>query len=220
VVIKLDGAIQTTDRAALKEIGRQLHLRLLLEDEEELNSGELGNYAGTMETLVSILEPPIILDSSTSSDPNSQRPIIFILKNFNSFSSHPRQTFLYCLLDCIQSVKRRSGICVIGISDQVEVMNNLEKRVRSRIGGRVIQVFGIEGGEGGWRDVVRGMLTVDEVNEGLLEELWKGEVERWIRRKEVESVGKYWEALGGGVRARWRKALVSPLLDPLDKDSI
>jgi origin recognition complex subunit 4 len=64
--------------------------------------------------------------------------VIFILDSFDYFLSHPRQALLYNLFDIAQS--RKAPIAVICLGRQVNAVDGLEKRVKSRFGGRIIQV--------------------------------------------------------------------------------
>lgn len=63
-----------------------------------------------MATLLRMLEP--------ANDPDSvaDKPIIIILDEFDLFALHPRQSFLYCLLDIVQGNRRKAGMGVIGLS--------------------------------------------------------------------------------------------------------
>lgn len=63
-----------------------------------------------MSTLLKMLEP--------ANDPTAvaDKPIIIILDEFDLFALHPRQSFLYCLLDIVQGNRRKAGMGVIGLS--------------------------------------------------------------------------------------------------------
>lgn len=63
-----------------------------------------------MTTLLRMLEP--------ATDPNSiaEKPVIIVLDEFDLFAQHPRQSFLYCLLDIVQGNRRKAGMGVIGLS--------------------------------------------------------------------------------------------------------
>lgn len=72
-----------------------------------------------MTTLLRLLEPPASeneLQSSTNT--TSDKPVVFILDEFDLFALHPRQSFLYCLLDIVQGNKRRAGVGVVGLSSR------------------------------------------------------------------------------------------------------
>ena len=70
------------------------------------------------------------------------RSVIVILDAFDLFALHPRQSLLYCLLDTVQNCRANSsnrGIAVIGITNRVDTVQLLEKRVKSRFSGRTIR---------------------------------------------------------------------------------
>lgn len=65
--------------------------------------------SGTMAALLAMLEPP-------AGTATSQKPIILILEEFDLFALHPRQSFLYSLLDIVQGNRRKGGLGIIGLS--------------------------------------------------------------------------------------------------------
>ncbi|KAL9033884.1 MAG: hypothetical protein Q9214_007299 [Letrouitia sp. 1 TL-2023] len=64
------------------------------------------------------------------------KSVIFIIDEFHLFASHPRQTLLYNLFDVAQS--RNAPIAVLGLTSKLDVVESLEKRVKSRFGQRYI----------------------------------------------------------------------------------
>lgn len=132
-VIRLNGFIHTDDKLALREIWRQLGREMEVEDD---NMGIKGSYADTLTSLLALLSHPA---QDSALPPNqTANSIIFILDEFDLFASHPRQTLLYNLFDVAQS--RSAPILVIGVTTKVEVVNSLEKRVKSRFGQRYIHL--------------------------------------------------------------------------------
>ena len=73
-----------------------------------------------------------LLSSLKRGDPNNSKPIVFVLEEFHLFCSHHNQTLLYNLFDMAQT--RATPMVVIGISPELDVLESLEKRVRSRYG--------------------------------------------------------------------------------------
>lgn len=132
-VIRLNGFIHTDDKLALREIWRQLGREMEVEDD---SMGIKGSYADTLTSLLALLSHPA---QDSALPPNeTANSIIFILDEFDLFASHPRQTLLYNLFDVAQS--RSAPILVIGVTTKVEVVNSLEKRVKSRFGQRYIHL--------------------------------------------------------------------------------
>lgn len=60
--------------------------------------------------------------------------VIFIIDEFDMFTYHPRQTLLYNLFDIAQA--RKAPIAVLGCTGKVDVVEMLEKRVKSRFSHR------------------------------------------------------------------------------------
>ncbi|KAL8801731.1 MAG: hypothetical protein Q9182_004270 [Xanthomendoza sp. 2 TL-2023] len=130
VVIRLSGFIHTDDKLALREIWRQLGREIAAEDD---TTGIRTNYADTLTSLLALL-------AHSSEDEGNQdaiaRSVIFVIDEFDLFASHPRQTLLYNLFDVAQS--RNAPIAVLGLTTRIDVVESLEKRVKSRFGQRYI----------------------------------------------------------------------------------
>lgn len=71
--------------------------------------------ATILSSLLAILEPGTTEDAKEAS--NNAKPLIIVIDEFDLFAHHSvRQSFLYCLLDCVQGGFRRGGMAVLGIS--------------------------------------------------------------------------------------------------------
>lgn len=62
--------------------------------------------------------------------------VIFVLDEFDLFAYHPRQTLLYNLFDIAQA--RKAPIAVLGCTTRVDIVEMLEKRVKSRFSHRYV----------------------------------------------------------------------------------
>jgi len=124
LTVKLHGLLETDDKLALKQIAKQLKLENVEGDRV------FGSFAEHLEFLLSSLK---------SGDPNNSKPIVFVLEEFHLFCSHHNQTLLYNLFDMAQT--RATPMVVIGISPELDVLESLEKRVRSRFNHRQIEMF-------------------------------------------------------------------------------
>ncbi|XP_077452137.1 origin recognition complex subunit 4 [Stigmatopora argus] len=122
--VHLNGLLQTDDRVALKEITRQLNLENVVGDKV------FGSFA---ENLVFLLEALKKGNRSTT------RPVLFVLDEFDLFAHHKNQTLLYNLLDVSQSAQ--APVAVVGLSCRLDVLELLEKRVKSRFSHRQISLF-------------------------------------------------------------------------------
>ncbi|GAB1608669.1 origin recognition complex subunit 4-like [Argonauta hians] len=121
--VQLSGLLQTNDKISLKEIARQLHL------ENTVGDKVFGSFADNLQFL---------LDSLKSGGQHS-KPILFILDEFDLFAQHRNQALLYNLFDVAQSAQ--APITVIGVTCRFDVMELLEKRVKSRFSHRQILLF-------------------------------------------------------------------------------
>ncbi|BES91912.1 Origin recognition complex subunit [Nesidiocoris tenuis] len=122
--VKLHGLVHTDDNLALKDIIQQLHV-------DELEGDRVtGSFADNL---------LFVLQSLESGDRKSSKAIIFILDEFELFCDHRNQTLLYNLFDVAQSAQ--APICVVGLTCRGDVIELLEKRVKSRFSHRQISLF-------------------------------------------------------------------------------
>ncbi|NP_001081561.1 origin recognition complex subunit 4 [Xenopus laevis] len=122
--VNLNGLLQTTDKIALKEITRQLHLENVVGDRV------FGSFAENLSFLLEALK---------TGDRKSSCPVLFVLDEFDLFAHHKNQTLLYNLFDIAQSAQ--TPVAVIGLTCRLDVMELLEKRVKSRFSHRQIHLL-------------------------------------------------------------------------------
>lgn len=77
--------------------------------------------------------------ASLKSGNKKSKSVIFLLHEFDLFCSHHKQTLLYNLFDISQSAQ--APICVVGITRRLDVIELLEKRVKSRFSHRQVFIF-------------------------------------------------------------------------------
>ncbi|KAL7272206.1 origin recognition complex subunit 4 [Rhizina undulata] len=147
LVVRLNGFFQTDDKLALREIWRQLGVEMELDEQDQPKTT---NFADTLSSILAILSHPDELqpeDPDTDppdqdKDPESSRrttlSVIFVLDEFDLFVTHPRQTLLYNLFDIAQA--RKAPIAVIGLTCRIDVVESLEKRVKSRFSHRSVHL--------------------------------------------------------------------------------
>lgn len=131
-VVRLNGFVHTDDKLALCEIWRQLGREMEVEDDLMGRN----NYADTLTSLLALLSHPA--QGTEDDEAATARSVVFILDEFDLFASHPRQTLLYNLFDVAQS--RNAPIAVLGLTAKVNVIESLEKRVKSRFGQRYVHL--------------------------------------------------------------------------------
>ncbi|GAA5959511.1 hypothetical protein JCM21900_004525 [Sporobolomyces salmonicolor] len=211
ITVKLSGLVHTTDRLALRSIAMQLRQQGFSSagaSDEDCDEGDYSSNSATMTTLLRLLEPSSTTNTSAPSTSSASaslaKPIIIIVDEFDLFALHPRQSFLYCLLDIVQGNRRRGGVGVVGVSARVDCLSLLEKRVRSRCQSHVLQMMlpstftaFVETGKRLMRADQRAWKLVKGEEAGEWAAKWNDEVERFWKQKKVgEYMDRLWKAHG------------------------
>ena len=79
-----------------------------------------------------------LLASLRTGDRATSRPIAFVLDEFDLFTEHRNQTLLYNLFDTAQA--RSAPMLVVGVSSKIDVVESMEKRVKSRFSHRAVHL--------------------------------------------------------------------------------
>jgi origin recognition complex subunit 4 len=87
-----------------------------------------------MASLLALLSHPS--EISGADNGVTSQSVVFVIDEFDMFAAHPRQTLLYNLFDIAQS--RKAPVAVLGCTTRLDVVEMLEKRVKSRFGHRSI----------------------------------------------------------------------------------
>lgn len=174
-IVRLSGFFQTDDKLALREIWRQLGREMAVSEDE---TGEVSSYADTMASLLSLLSHPEEFDPTDvdameidgvshpqAADKKTSKSVIFILDEFDLFTFHPRQTLLYNLFDIAQA--KKAPIAVVGCSTRMDVVDLLEKRVKSRFSHRWLHVASMKSLVA-FEDAVRAILSLPTEGSGAL----------------------------------------------------
>ncbi|KAF9009036.1 origin recognition complex subunit 4 C-terminus-domain-containing protein [Cyathus striatus] len=198
LIIRLSGWIQASDRMAMQEIAYQVS--------QQTASFQTSLYPNNesppkeADELLSIVDdaplPPVShLPSLISLLPQIGRPVVVILDAFDLFALHPRQSLLYCLLDTAQSCRASEnmhGIIVVGITNRIDTIQLLEKRVKSRFSGRTISINASER-TSRWKDVIFKILTEavkgrNPHHDWEWEVMWKTANEFFLNNSDVEKL--------------------------------
>ncbi|XP_062129814.1 origin recognition complex subunit 4 [Drosophila sulfurigaster albostrigata] len=123
LIVHLDGNLHTDDRIALKSITVQMRL------ENAADGKVFGSFAENLAFLLQCLK---------AGDKKS-KSVVFVLEEFDLFCAHHNQTLLYNLFDVSQSAQ--APICVLGVTCRLDVIELLEKRVKSRFSHRQVFLF-------------------------------------------------------------------------------
>ena len=86
--------------------------------------------------LALLSHPSEIADSQEDQLEQTTKSVIFVLDEFDLFTTHARQTLLYNLFDIAQA--RKAPIAVLGLTTRIDVVESLEKRVKSRFSHRYV----------------------------------------------------------------------------------
>lgn len=119
MVVGLSGLVHLDDRIALKSATKQLNL------EKEVEGKMFNSFSENLSFLLKCLK----------AGQDKQR-LIFIIDNFELFCAHHNQTLLYNLFDIAQLAQ--TPICILGMTSRLDVVELLEKRVKSRFSHRQI----------------------------------------------------------------------------------
>ncbi|KAK1699902.1 origin recognition complex subunit 4 [Colletotrichum godetiae] len=153
-VVRLNGFIHTDDKLALKEIWRQLGKEMEAEDEANARS----NYADTMASLLALLSHPS--EMAQAEEGVTSQAVVFVIDEFDMFAAHPRQTLLYNLFDIAQA--RKAPIAVLGCTTRMDVVETLEKRVKSRFSHRYVYMSLPKSLPAYWKVCKQGLCVDDE----------------------------------------------------------
>ncbi|XP_017010348.2 origin recognition complex subunit 4 [Drosophila takahashii] len=123
LIVHLDGNLHTDDRLALKSITVQMRL------ENAADGRVFGSFAENLAFLLQCLK----------AGGKQSKSVVFILEEFDLFCAHHNQTLLYNLFDVSQSAQ--APICVLGVTCRLDVIELLEKRVKSRFSHRQVFLF-------------------------------------------------------------------------------
>ncbi len=109
-----------------------------------------------MASLLAILSHPSEIPEAQTDQ--TAKSVIFILDEFDLFTTHSRQTLLYNLFDIAQA--RKAPIVVLGLTTRIDVVESLEKRVKSRFSHRYVHLSLPRSLPAFW-DICKEGLTVD-----------------------------------------------------------
>ena len=168
LTVKLNGLVETDDKLALKEITRQLNL------ENVVGEKVFGSFAQHLEFLLASL--------NADTTGRNSKPIVFVLEEFDLFCNHKNQTLLYNLFDVAQS--RAAPIIVIGISSSLDVIECLEKRVKSRFNHRQLTLFPMRKFED-YFEVIKHYLLVPDVGNSVAKKQWNSHVCKLLQANDV-----------------------------------
>ncbi|KAJ8146617.1 hypothetical protein OY671_000353 [Metschnikowia pulcherrima] len=136
LTIRLSGSLHFTDQHAIREIARQLDVKL--RDFTEDLGGDTYEQRAINETFQNILSTLFRIEDPADPVDKKESPIrvIFVIDEIERFVTNPKQTLLYNLFELAQASK--VPVCILGITPRVSLRELFEKRVKSRFSSRTI----------------------------------------------------------------------------------
>ncbi|CDK29138.1 unnamed protein product [Kuraishia capsulata CBS 1993] len=136
ILIRINGSIQLDEKIAIREILKQLEVRIAqLAGESSLLTGSFERKT-LNETMSRFLR---IVQEAGSGQYNI--PIVFVIDEFDAFLADSKQTLLYNLFDLSQGAGHSiTPVSVIGVTTKTDARESLEKRVKSRFSQQLIRV--------------------------------------------------------------------------------
>lgn len=110
-----------------------------------------------MASLLALLSHPS--EIAATQDGVTSKSVVFIIDEFDLFATHARQTLLYNLFDIAQA--KKAPIAVLGLTTRIDVVESLEKRVKSRFSHRYVYLSLPKSLPAFW-DICRQGLIVEE----------------------------------------------------------
>ena len=129
--LRLDGLIFAETRSVLNFLLSKFRSLLSVKNETELEEEEDISEFMAFDQLTALVKrffAPNIKQSA------KKRFVIFVLEDLERFAAHPQQNLLYCLFELALTLP----VFVIGTSCRVDVLELLEKRVKSRFSQNIV----------------------------------------------------------------------------------
>ncbi|CAH8586330.1 unnamed protein product [Heterobilharzia americana] len=134
--VYLNGLVHTDDRSAMKSLAKQLHNEALLDNLVGQSDDKFTPEAHSNMKSLPFSQQLSLFLNEVNENHGFKKAVLIVLSEFDLFTLHHNQLLLYNLFDCCQSVGSR--ICVVGLTCRLDIMELLEKRVKSRFSHRQI----------------------------------------------------------------------------------
>lgn len=143
VTIRLNGFIHT-ENAAINSIAHQLETQLSelhgsSSSKFEISSGSLTEV---FEKILRLIDTTSVQREKSTSTRSEKISVVFIFDEIDTFAGPVRQTLLYNLFDMVEHA--RVPVCILGCTTKLNIVEYLEKRVKSRFSQRIIYMPPIE----------------------------------------------------------------------------
>lgn len=189
LAIHLNSVIHSDDSAAVREIARQLDLTTRRNIENKGAHFTASQLETTIErksiheTFSNILNVLNISLENVEDSGTKHTPLVFIIDEFEKFTSNYKQTLLYNLLDMSQNSD--VPITVIGLTTKINARDNMEKRVNSRFSQRILTILPTVKFADYVENVMSGLLVSEAFSESLdaspYGREWNGSIKRMFQ---------------------------------------
>ncbi|CDF87212.1 BN860_01310g1_1 [Zygosaccharomyces bailii CLIB 213] len=146
ITIRLNGFIHS-EQTAINGIATQLEQQLqtlhgqITKKEEDVNISS-GSLTEVFEKILRLLDSAAVSGSHSKQNNTSKITVVFIFDEIDTFAGPVRQTLLYNLFDMVEHA--RVPVCIFGCTTKLNILEYLEKRVKSRFSQRIIYMPQIE----------------------------------------------------------------------------
>ncbi|CAR24552.1 origin recognition complex subunit 4 [Lachancea thermotolerans CBS 6340] len=139
VIVKLNGFIHS-EQAAINSIAFQLEAQLQSLHGNAASGFEIssGSLTEVFEKILRLIDTTTVQNKTSASSRAEKVSVIFIFDEIDTFAGPVRQTLLYNLFDMVEHA--RVPVCIIGCTTKMNVVEHLEKRVKSRFSQRIVYV--------------------------------------------------------------------------------
>ena len=139
VTVRLNGFVHS-EQAAINSIAFQLEAQLQ-ELHGKKTSGfhiSTGSLTEVFEKILRLIDTTTVQNNKSTTSRAEKVSVIFIFDEIDAFAGPVRQTLLYNLFDMVEHA--RVPVCIIGCTTNMNVVEQLEKRVKSRFSQRIIYI--------------------------------------------------------------------------------
>lgn len=151
IKVTLNGLIHT-ENAAINSIATQLEnelIRIKLDNDinEEIQKNDFNEFQISQGTITEVFDNILkLLDSAavqmgqkrSHTSKSEKITVVFVFNEIDEFADPVRQTLLYNLFDMVEHA--RIPVCILGCTTKINILEFLEKRVKSRFSQRIICV--------------------------------------------------------------------------------
>lgn len=189
ITIRLNGFIHS-EQAAINGIATQLeqqlkNLRDIPDNASKSSDISSGSLTEVFEKILRVLDSASAANHQKGHKKNTTTKItvIFIFDEIDTFAGPVRQSLLYNLFDMVEHA--RVPVCILGCTTKLNILEYLEKRVKSRFSQRIIFMPQIENLEE-FVKITEELLTLDRPTAYHYGEKWNRKIQGLLSDEKSE----------------------------------